>query len=282
MNLYTFAPPVKPEPRQNHLLAALPDCEWSRWLPHLERVDLPMGKVLCEASSPTPFVYFPTTAIVSLLCTTSEGGTAEIAVVGNDGVVGVSMIMGGHSMLNRAVVQSAGQAYRLRSLMVTTEVERGGPALRLLLRYTQTLITQVTQTAACNRHHGIEQQLARRLLTALDRSPSHEFAMTQEALACMLGVRREGVTAAALKLQRAGVIRYQRGHISVLDRARLEQHACECYAAVAKENDRLMPISVAALYRAATPLPTLVPTLAPMPASMPASRQRPLPLPLAA
>ena len=263
MNLYNFAPPGTSNPRQNQLLAALPDCEWSRWLPHLERVDLPMAKVLCEASSPTPFVYFPTTAIVSLLCTTSEGGTAEIAVVGNDGVVGVSMIMGGHSMLNRAVVQSAGQAYRLRSLMVTTEVERGGPALRLLLRYTQTLITQVTQTAACNRHHGIEQQLARRLLTALDRSPSHEFAMTQEGLAGLLGVRREGVTAAALKLQRAGVIRYQRGHIAVMDRNRLEQHACECYRAVAKENNRLLPTSVVPRHLAPAPAP--VPTPLPMP-----------------
>lgn len=267
MNLYTFSQTTTPDPRQNHLLAALPDCEWSRWLPHLEPVDLPVGRVLCESSSPTPFVYFPTTAIVSLQCTTAEGGTAEIAVVGNDGVVGVSMIMGGHSMLSRAVVQSAGRGYRLRSLMVTTEVERGGPALRLLLRYTQTLMTQVTQTAACNRHHAIEQQLARRLLTALDRSPSHEFAMTQEGLACLLGVRREGVTAAALKLQRAGVIRYQRGHMAVMDRNRLEQHACECYRAVAKENERLLPPSVAARQPAPKPLltPTLTPTQLPMP-----------------
>lgn len=271
---------VAADPRQNHLLAALPDCEWSRWLPHLERVDLPLGKVLCEASSVTPFVYFPTTASVSLLCTTAEGGSAEIAVVGNDGVVGVSMIMGGQSMLSRAVVQSAGLGYRMRSLLVTTEVTRCGPALRLLLRYTQTLITQVTQAAACNRHHSIEQQLARRLLTALDRSASDEFAMTQEGLACLLGVRREGVTAAALKLQRAGVIRYQRGHMSVLDRKRLEQHACECYAAVAKENDRLMPASVSALYRSATLRPA--PLSAPLPLPLPLAMPLPMPLPLAA
>jgi CRP-like cAMP-binding protein len=228
-------------PRQNHLLAALPDAEWSRWLPHLELVDLSTGKVLCESSSPITCVYFPTTAVISLLCTTVQGGTSEIAAVGNDGVVGICMIMGGQAMLNRAVVQSAGQAYRLPAALVKAEVERSGPALRLLMRYAQSLITQVTQTAACNRHHSIDQQLARRLLIALDCSTSDEFAMTQEGVASLLGVRREGVTAAALKLQRAGVIRYQRGQISVLDRNRLEHHACECYAAVAKEHSRLLP-----------------------------------------
>jgi CRP-like cAMP-binding protein len=217
-------------PRQNHLLAALPDAEWSRWLPHLELVDLSTGKVLCESSSPITCVYFPTTAVISLLCTTVQGGTSEIAVVGNDGAVGVCIIMGGHTMLNRAVVQSAGQAYRLPAALVKAEVERSGPALRLLMRYAQSLIT-----------HSIDQQLARRLLIALDCSTSDEFAMTQEGVASLLGVRREGVTAAALKLQRAGVIRYQRGQISVLDRNRLEHHACECYAAVAKEHSRLLP-----------------------------------------
>ena len=243
MNSLTCSKSVTSDPRQNHLLAALPDCEWSRWVTHLELVDFPVGKVLCESSSSTAFVYFPTTAVISLLYTTLEGGTSEVAVVGNDGVVGVSMIMGGNTMLSRAVVQSAGLGYRLRAALVKTEVDRGGSVLHLLLRYTQLLIAQVTQTAACNRHHSIEQQLARRLLTALDRTTSDEIAMTQEGVASLLGVRREGVTAAALKLQQAGVIRYQRGHIFVLDRSRLEQRTCECYAAVAKEQYRLMPLS---------------------------------------
>lgn len=244
MNSLICGHTAKSDPRQNHLLAALPDCEWSRWLPHLELFDFPVSKVLCESSSPAAFVYFPTTAVISLLCTTVEGGTSEIAVVGNDGVVGVSMIMGGNTMLSRAIVQSPGQGYRLRASVVKTEVDRAGPVLHLLLRYTQSLITQVTQTAACNRHHGIEQQLARRLLMGLDRSPSDELVMTQESVANLLGVRREGVTAAALKLQQSGVIRYQRGHIYVLDRDRLEQRTCECYAAVAKEQYRLVPMSV--------------------------------------
>ena len=253
MNLMTCETSVTSDPRQNHLLAALPDCDWSRWLPQLELVNLPLGKVVCEASSQMTYLYFPTTAVISLLCTTVEGGTAEVAVVGNDGVVGVSLIMGGNTMLNQAVVQSAGQAYRLPSRPVKTEVERGGPALQLLLRYTQSLISQVMQLAACNRHHSIDQQLARRLLIALDRSNSNEIAMTQEGVASLLGVRREGVTAAALKLQLDGVIRYQRGHISVLDRARLEQRTCECYAAVSNEHRRLLPTSV--------PARTLVPML---------------------
>ena len=231
------------DPQQNHLLAALVDCEWSRWLPHLERVDFPLGKVLCASGTVTPFVYFPTTAIVSLLATTAEGGTSEVAVIGNEGVVGISTIMGGHMMPSQAVVQTPGQAYRLRSALVKTEVDRAGPVLRLLLRYTQSLITQVLQTAACNRHHDIERQLARRLLMGLDRSPSDELAMTQEGLASLLGVRREGITAAALKLQAAGVIRYQRGHIAVLNRDGLEERACECYAAVRNEQYRLLPAS---------------------------------------
>ena len=239
------------QPRQNHLLAALPDCEWARWLPHLERVDFPVDKVLCESSSATPFVYFPTTAVISLLSTTIDGGTSEIAVVGNDGVVGIGLIMGGNNMPSQAVVQTAGEGYRLRSLLVKTEIDRAGLVLQVLLRYTQTLITQIMQKAACNRHHGIEQQLACRLLMALDRSASDELAMTQEGVATLLGVRREGVTAAALKLQQDGVIRYQRGHISVLDRNRLEHRTCECYAAVSKEHYRLLPASVPTRHLAA-------------------------------
>ena len=254
MNSLSRSNSVKSDPRQNQLLAALPHCEWSRWLPHLELVDYPVGKVLCESSSSTSFVYFPTTAVISLLCTTAEGGTSEIAVVGNDGVVGICTIMGGNTMPSRAVVQSAGQVYRLRSSLVKTEVDRAGPVLHLLLRYTQSLITQVTQTGACNRHHSIEQQLARRLLMGLDRSTSDELSMTQEGVASLLGVRREGVTAAALKLQQAGVIRYQRGHISVLDRNRLEQRTCECYAAVAKEHFRLLPTSVPTRHLPAMPI----------------------------
>lgn len=233
------------EPRQNLLLAALPDCEWSRWLPHLERVEFPVGKVLCDSGSPNSFVYFPTTAIVSLLCHTVAGGTAEIAVVGNDGIVGISAITGGQSTPSQAVVQTAGLAYRLRAQLLKSELDRGGVVLQLMLRYTMSLISQVAQTAVCNRHHTIEQQLARRLLAGLDRSPSNELAMTQEALATLLGVRREGVTAAALKLQQAGVIRYQRGHISVLHRSGLEARTCECYAAVASEQHRLLPMDAA-------------------------------------
>ncbi len=229
------------DPRQNQLLAALPDCDWSRWLPHLESVDFPAGKELCGTHSGSGFVYFPTSAVVSLLYRTVEGGTAEIAVIGNDGVVGFSMIMGGNATLCQALVQAEGRGFRIRSQWVQNEVDRGGPVLQLMLRYTQSLITQVAQTAVCNRHHGIDQQLARRLLVGLDRSPSDELALTQEGLASLLGVRREGVTAAALKLQQAGVIRYQRGHISVLDRTGLERRTCECYATVAKEQNRLLP-----------------------------------------
>lgn len=241
---------VPSHPRQNHLLAALPDCEWVSWLPYLERVNLSFGEVLCDSSSATSFVYFPTTAVISLLSTTIDGGTSEIAVVGNDGVVGIGLIMGGNSMPSQAVVQTAGEGYRLRTRLVKTEIDRSGPVLRVLLRYTQTLITQITQKAACNRHHGIDQQLACRLLMALDRSASSELAMTQEGVATLLGVRREGVTAAALKLQQDGVIRYQRGHISVLDRNGLEHRTCECYAAVARERNRLLPPPVPARHPA--------------------------------
>jgi CRP-like cAMP-binding protein len=234
------------DPQQNHLLSALPPAEWARWSPQLERVELASGQVLSESGSTPAFVYFPLTAVVSLLYMTREGGSAEIAVIGNDGVVGVSLFMGGNANPSRAVVQSAGQAYRLRSQVAMGEVSRGGAVLSVLLRYAQSLIAQVSQTAVCNRYHSIDQQLARRLLLGLDRSSSDELVMTQELVANLLGVRREGVTAAAHKLQLAGVIRYRRGHIAVLDRKRLEQRTCECYAGARREYERLLPMSVAA------------------------------------
>lgn len=209
--------------RQNQLLAMLPDADWRRWQSQLECVELSLGQVLSESGSTPDWVYFPTTAIVSLLYMTQDGESSEIAVVGKDGVVGISLFMGGNATPSRAVVQSAGQAYRLRAQEIRHEVNRAGPVLSMLLRYTHTMIAQVAQTAACNRYHSIEQLLCRRLLLALDRSPSSQLVMTQELVASLLGVRREGVTAAALKLQQAGVIRYSRGHIAVLDRQRLEQ-----------------------------------------------------------
>ena len=233
------------DPRRNQLLAALPDAEWDRWESHLEPVELPLGRVLCESGATPTHAYFPTTAIVSLLQMTRDGDSAEVAVVGHDGVVGIALFMGGDFTPSRAVVQSAGQGYRLSARAVMKECKRAGPVLTMLLRYTQSLIEHVAQTAACNRHHSIDQQLCRRLLLGLDRSASDELALTHELLASLLGVRREGVTAAALKLQQAGVIRYSRGHISVLDRGRLEQRTCECYAVVKKERDRLPPALVA-------------------------------------
>jgi CRP-like cAMP-binding protein len=234
------------DPRQNQLLAVLPDLDWIRWQSLLEPVDLKLGQVLCESGNNAEFAYFPTTAIVSLVYTTRDGASAEVAVVGNDGVVGISLFMGGNATPTRAVVQSAGHGYRLRAQIVKNEFNRAGPVLNILLRYTQALITQVTQTAVCNRHHTIDQQLCRRLLLGLDRSADGELVMTQEQAANLLGVRREGVTAAALKLQQNGVIRYSRGHISVLDRARLEQRTCECYAVAKKEYTRLLPMLIAA------------------------------------
>ena len=233
-------------PRENQLLAVLPDAEWKSWLPQLELVDLQVGQVLSDAGRTPSYVYFPTTAIVSLLYMTRDGGSAEIAVVGNDGVVGVSVFMGGNATPSQAVVQNAGQAYRLRAQAVKDEVDRGGPVLKILLRYTQAMIAQVAQTAVCNRYHSIDQQLCRRLLLGMDRLPTESLAMTQELLASLLGVRREGVTAAALKLQMAGVIRYSRGHIDVLDRPRLEHRACECYGVAKKEYFRLLPMPLAA------------------------------------
>lgn len=242
MNFPAFNTFATTHPRQNHLLAAMPDLSWIGWQPYLELLDVSLGKVLCHPGSATDYVYFPTTAVISLVYTTQDGDSSEIAVVGNDGVVGISLIMGGNSMPSQAVVQSAGKVYRLRSQVVKDEVDRGGPALRLLLRYTNSVISQVTLNAACNRHHSIDQQLSRRLLVAMDRSASGELAMTQELAASLLGVRREGITNAALKLQQAGVIRYGRGQISVLNRAGLEKRTCECYAATKRENERLLPV----------------------------------------
>ena len=220
--------------KANHLLAALPDTEWLRWLPMLEAVDMPLGEVLYESGNMLGHVYFPTTAIVSLLYVMEDGASAEIAVVGNEGIVGISLFMGGGSTPSRAVVQSAGAGLRLRAQILKDEFNRNGAVLHLLLRYTQALITQMAQTAVCNRHHSLDQQLCRWLLLSLDRLQGNELVMTQELIANMLGVRREGVTEAALSLQQAGLIRYTRGHISVLDRARLEKRTCECYAVVKK------------------------------------------------
>jgi CRP-like cAMP-binding protein len=225
----------------NHLLAALPDAEWQRWLPEFEAVDMSLGQVLYEPGTTLSHVYFPITAIVSLLYVMENGASAEIAIVGNEGIVGISLFMGGESTPSRAVVQSAGRGLRLRAQMMKEEFNRNGPVLHLLLRYTQALITQMAQTAVCNRHHSLDQQLCRWLLLSLDRLQGDELVMTQELIANMLGVRREGVTEAALKLQHAGLIRYARGRISVLDRAGLESRTCECYAVVKNEYDRLLP-----------------------------------------
>jgi CRP-like cAMP-binding protein len=233
-----------PVPQDNHLLAALPPADWKRWEPLLERVDLPLGKVLYESGSTMSHVYFPTTAIVSLLYVMEDGASAEIAVVGNEGLVGIALFMGGQSTPSRAVVQSAGSCYRMRAATVKEEFDRSSAVLHLLLRYTQALITQMAQTAVCNRHHSLDQQLCRWLLLSLDRLKGMELVMTQELIANMLGVRREGVTEAALSLQAAGLIRYARGRISVLDRAGLEQRTCECYAVVKKEYERLLPVAV--------------------------------------
>ena len=229
------------EPRNNQLLAALPAAEWQRWLPQLEWVEMPLGQVLYESGTTLSHVYFPLTAIVSLLYVMENGASAEIAVVGNEGIVGISLFMGGESTPSRAVVQSAGHGFRLNAQTMKDEFNRAGPVLHLLLRYTQALITQMAQTAVCNRHHSLDQQLCRWLLLSLDRLQGNDLVMTQELIANMLGVRREGVTEAALKLQNVGLISYARGHISVLDRAGLEQRTCECYAVVKKEYDRLLP-----------------------------------------
>jgi CRP-like cAMP-binding protein len=230
------------EPTKNRLLAALPHAESQRWLSLLEPVDLPLGEVLYESGITLSHVYFPTTAIISLLYVMENGASAEIAVVGNEGIVGISLFMGGESTSSRAVVQSAGKGFRLQAQLMKQEFNRAGAVLHLLLRYTQALLTQMSQTAVCNRHHSLDQQLCRWLLLSLDRLEGNQLVMTQELIANMLGVRREGVTEGALKLQHAGLIQYARGHITVLDRAALEKRSCECYAAVKKEYDRLLPV----------------------------------------
>jgi len=229
------------DPRQNHLLAALSTAEQERLYPHLKLVQMPLGKVLYESGDVLRHVYFPTDSIVSLLYVLEDGGSAEISVVGNEGLIGVALFMGGETTPSRAIVQSAGRAYRLIGQQLKKEFHRNGEMQLLLLRYTQALLTQMAQTAVCNRHHSVDQQLCRWLLLSLDRLSSNQLTMTQELIANMLGVRREGVTDAAGKLQKLGVIRYVRGQITVLDRPKLEQLCCECYAVVKRETDRLLP-----------------------------------------
>ena len=227
-------------PKQNHLLASLHSADYKRVLPKLEHVRLVLGQALYESGNGQAHAYFPTDSIVSLLYVMQNGASAEIAIVGNEGVIGIALFMGGGTTPSRAVVQSAGSAYRLRDSLLKIEFERGGTLQPLLLRYTQALITQMAQTAVCNRHHSVDQQLCRWLLLSLDRLHSSELIMTQELIANMLGVRREGVTEAAGNLQAAGVIHYSRGRITVLDRPKLEAQACECYGVVKRESDRLL------------------------------------------
>lgn len=228
-------------PRQNRLLAALPAADYALLLPNLELTEMPLGCVVHEVGGKQSHVYFPTTAIIALMYITENGASAEVALTGNDGLIGIALLMGGDTMANRAVVQSAGHAYRLPAAAIKQEFQRGGQLQHLGLCYTQALLTQMSQTAVCNRHHSVEQQLCRWLLLSLDRLPSNQMEMTQELIAGMLGVRREGVTAAAKKLQTAGLIKYCRGRITILNRAGLEQRACECYAVVRREYDRLLP-----------------------------------------
>ena len=228
-------------PKQNLLLDALQNAEFDRLSPNLELVEMPLGKVLYESGGMLEHVYFPTNSIISLLYEMENGSSAEIAVVGNEGILGISLFMGGETTSSRAIVQSSGHAYRLKVQLLKDEFNRGGPVQRLLLRYTQALITQMAQTAVCNRHHSVEQQLCRWLLLSLDRLATDQLTMTQELIANMLGVRREGVTDAAGKLQRDGLIIYNRGHITVLDRPKLEKRSCECYQVVKAEFDRLLP-----------------------------------------
>jgi len=223
----------------------MPPPEWERLSPFIEEIDLPLGKVLSESGFKMDFLYFPSTAIVSILYELESGSAAEIAVVGNEGCVGVCIFMGGLSTLSRTVVQSAGKGYRIKASAIFEEFNKAGPVMHLLLRYTQALITQMTQTAVCNRHHTLDQQFCRWLLLSLDRLGSNELVMTQELIANMLGVRREGVTEAALKVQKAGLIKYARGHITVLDRPGLEKRTCECYQVVKTEYERLLPEKLA-------------------------------------
>ena len=237
----TPSPGLLATPKANRLLAALPDESYEALARHLEHVPMPLGKAVYESGAKQAYVYFPTTSIVSLLYVLANGASAEIAVTGREGLVGIALFMGGETTPSRAVVQSAGHGYRLKAAVLKKEFEKGGELQHLLLRYTQALITQMTQTAVCNRHHSVDQQLCRWLLLSLDRLPSNELVMTQELIANMLGVRREGVTEAAGKLQAEGLIRYSRGHITVPDRRQLEARVCECYAVVKKEYDRLLP-----------------------------------------
>jgi CRP-like cAMP-binding protein len=236
-----FSASSRASPASNRLLAALPSEDFVRLQPNLEVASLPLGWAVYESGDPQGHVYFPTDAIVSLMYVLADGGSTELGVVGNDGVVGISLFMGGETTPSRAVVQSAGEGYRLKASILKAEFEHGGALQHLLLRYTQALITQMTQTAVCNRHHSVDQQLCRWLLLSLDRLPSNEIRMTQELIADMLGVRREGVTVAAGQLQAAGLIHYSRGTIVVVDRLMLEARACECYAVVKRETDRLFP-----------------------------------------
>jgi CRP-like cAMP-binding protein len=232
-------------PKSNLLLASLPQAEWQRWQHNLEAAQMPLCMVLYESGHTMSHVYFPCSSIVSLLYVAENGASSEIAVVGNEGIVGISILMGGESTPSRAVVQSAGLGLRLKASFMKEEFDRVGPVQHLLLRFTQALMTQMTQTAVCNRHHSLDQQLCRWLLHSLDRLQGSELVMTQELIANMLGVRREGVTEAALKLQHAGLIRYARGHIWVLDRAGLEARVCECYGVVKVEYERLLPDRIA-------------------------------------
>jgi len=232
---------TSPNPHQNHLLDALLKVDYDRLFQNLELIEMPLGQVLHESGGPLKYAYFPSTAIVSLLYVMEDGASAEIAVVGNDGILGISIFMGGDTTPSRAVVISAGHGYRMKSQLLKNEFNHAGPVPQLLLRYTQALITQMAQTAVCNRHHSVEQQLCRWLLLSIDRLSGNELHMTQELIANMLGVRREGVTEAAGKLQRAGLIDYTRGRILLLDRPRLEKRACECYQVVKTESDRLLP-----------------------------------------
>ena len=228
-------------PPENHLLAVLSDADWARVEPHLALIDMPLGQVVYESGDRLDHVYFPTSSIVSLLYVMEDGASAEIAIVGNEGLVGIALFMGGETTPSRAIVQSAGRAYRLPAAILKEEFRRGGALQRLLLRYTQALITQMAQTAVCNRHHSIDQQLCRWLLLSIDRLASNELEMTQDLIANMLGVRRAGVTEAALKLQDAGLIRYSHGHIELLNRDGLEQRVCECYGVVKREFELLLP-----------------------------------------
>src|SRR5450631_1572600 len=238
------AAPGRPSPHQNHLLEALPASDYERVASHLDLIPMKLGDVLYESGATLRYVYFPTTSIISLLYVMEDGGSAEIAIVGNEGVLGISLFMGGDTTPSRAVVQSAGFAFRLKAQLLKDEFARIGSTMYLLLRYTQALITQMSETAVCNRHHSVDQQLCRWLLLSLDRLQSNELSMTQELIANMLGVRREGVTDAAGKLQKAGLIRYQRGRITVLDRPGMEALSCECYQVVKTEFDRLLPYVV--------------------------------------